>query len=86
MPGRRIGSEDQVLLEQGRIRYNDVKLYIGSEIQTTSGIKVFTIQISGAANSLHDTIYHEILPGVNLPQYFGLDIYKKVYLREGSLF
>ena len=80
------GSEDQILLEQGRIRYNDVKMYVGSQVETTSGIRIFTVQISGAASSIHDTIYHEILPGMNSPQFFGVDIYRKLYLREGSLF
>ena len=80
------GSEDQVLIEQGRIRYNDSKFFVGSEILTTSGIRVFTVSISGATNSVHDRIYREIVPGVNMPQYFALDIYKKIYVREGSLF
>lgn len=74
------GSEDQVLLEQGRIRYNDSKIYVNGSIQTTSGIRVFTIAISGT-----DRVYEEVLPGVYSPQYLGTDIYKKVYLREVPL-
>src|SRR3990167_7769662 len=50
------GSEDQVLVEQGRLRYNDSKVYVGSSILTTSGVRVFTISISGL-----DRVYQEII-------------------------
>lgn len=78
------GSVDQVLLEQGRIKYDDSKIYVNGSIQTTSGVRVFTISISGL-----DRVYQEINPGAIMPQYFGTDIYKKLYVREittGSLF
>ena len=77
-------SEDQVLLEQGRIRYDDTKMYINGSIQTTSGVRIFTIAISGL-----NRVYQEIpYGGVFMPQILGTDIYKKVYMREvatGSL-
>lgn len=78
------GSEDQVLLEQGRIRYDDSKFFINGSISTTSGQKVFTIAVSGL-----DRVYREITPGAIVPQYFGVNAYKKLYVRElpaGSLF
>ena len=81
------GSEDQVLLEQGRIRYDDSKIFINGSIQTTSGQQVFTIAISGT--SATERVYREIEQGVSMPQYFGTNIYKKIYCREiplGSLF
>lgn len=77
-------SEDQVLLEQGRIRYDDTKLYINGSIQTNSGLRIFTIAISGL-----NRVYQEVpFGGAYLPQYLGTDIYKKIYMREvttGSL-
>lgn len=78
------GSSDEILLEEGRIRFGDQKIFVNGSIQTTSGARVFTIAISGA-----DIVYREITPGVNMPQYFGTDIYKQIYIRElqtGSLF
>ena len=78
------GSEDQVLLEQGRVRYDDSKIFVNGSVQTTSGARVFTFAISGL-----DRVYREIEQGVNMPQYFGMDVYKKVYCRivdGGSLF
>ena len=78
------GSADQVLVEQGRIAYTDSKIYIGSQIDTTSGVKVFTIQISGGTN-----VFQEIIPGMMMPNYYGNNIYKKCYVRlsnNGSLY
>ena len=77
------GSNDQVLVEQGRIRYDDSKIYISGTIPTTSGVRIFTIAISGV-----DRVYQNVLPGNIVPQYFGQDVYQKIYLREittGSL-
>mgnify|MGYP001586054639 CR=1 FL=1 len=81
------GNEDQVLLQQGRIRYDDSKIFINGSIQTTSGARVFTIAVSGASTT--ERVYREITPGVIMPQYAGTNIYKKIYARElplGSLF
>ena len=78
------GSEDQILLEQGRIKYDDTKIFVNGSVQTTSGARVVTFTISGA-----DRVYREITPGVIMPQYFATDIYKKFYGRlvpGGSLF
>jgi len=81
------GSEDQVLLEQGRIKYDDTIFYINGSINTTSGARVFTLSISG--NSANERVYREITPGIIMPQFFGTNVYKKVYgrlLPNGSLF
>ena len=78
------GSEDQVLLEQGRIAYNDTKFFINGSVQTTSGIRIFTIGISGI-----DQVFREITPGAIIPQFAGTNVYKKIYGRlipNGSLF
>ena len=74
------GSEDQVLLEQGRIRFNDVKIYMAGSIQTTSGARILTVTISGL-----NRVYEELPLGVYMPQYFGEDIFKKFYGREVPL-
>src|SRR3990167_8734718 len=74
------GSEDQVLVEQGRLRYDDSIIYVAGSIQTTSGVRVFTIALSG--NSANERVYKEVLPGAMLPTYFGENPYKKIYVRE----
>ena len=71
-------------MEQGRISYDDSKVYINGSIVTNSGAQVFTIAISGL-----NKVYREISPGVIMPQYNGTNIYKKLYVRylpSGSLF
>ena len=77
------GSEDQILMEQGRIKYDDSKIYLSGNALTTSGVRVFTIAISGA-----DIVYQNVLPGNIVPQYFGNNVYQKLYVRQlttGSL-
>lgn len=78
------GSFDEVLLEEGRISYNDSKMFVNGSIQTTSGGRVFTMSLSGV-----NIVYREILPGVNTQNLQGYQPYKIVYVRElqtGSLF
>ena len=77
------GSNDQTLIEQGRLRYDDSKIYLSGTIPTTSGVRVFTISISGV-----DRVYQNVMPGNIVPQYFGNNVYQKLYVREvttGSL-
>ena len=81
------GSEDQILLEQGRIRYDDSKIFINGSIQTASGALTCTIGISGTSTT--ERTYREITPGGIVSPYFGQNIMKKLYVRElqnGSLF
>ena len=81
------GSDDAFLLEEGRLKYGDSKVYVGSSIETTSGAKVFTVALSG--NSATEVVYREISPGMHSPEYAGNNIWKVVYLRQltlGSLF
>jgi len=77
-------SEDAVLIEQGRLSYHDSRLIISSDVQTTSGDRVFTANPSGTSE-----VYKQMLPGMHQPMYKGSEIFKKVYLRilpNGSLF
>lgn len=77
------GSEDQILMEQGRIKYDDSKIYLSGTIPTTSGVRIFTIAISG-----NDIVYQNVMPGNRVPQYFGQNVYQKIYARvvtTGSL-
>ena len=77
------GSEDQVLLDQGRIRFNDSKIYVNGSLQTTSGLRIFTVAISGL-----NRVFIETDLGAYMPTYLGADIFKKIYCRElptGSL-
>lgn len=78
------GSDDQILLEQGRIKEGDMKFFVAGSLDTTSGAKVVTVAISGL-----DEVYRNITFGVNVPQLQDDNIYKKFYGRlvpGGSLF
>ena len=78
------GSKDQILLEEGRIKFNDSVFFIAGSLDTTSGIKVVTLTVSGL-----DDVYRNVTPGVIVPQFLGDDVYKKFYGRfipGGSLF
>lgn len=76
------GSDDQVLLQEGRIKYGDRKVYVDRNVETTSGLRVFTLAISGASSV--EIVYQEIIPGMHKPEFFGSDVYKLIYLRELS--
>jgi len=79
-----LGGDDHVLLEEGRIRFDDTKFFVAGSIDTTSGVKAFTLTISGV-----DDVFHAITPGVIKPQFLGDSVYKKIYGRlipGGSLF
>lgn len=72
------------LLEQGKLENTDLIFYVAGSLQTTSGLRVFTMTISGA-----DNVFREVLPGINNPQVLGNDVYLKIYGRSiptGSLF
>jgi len=78
------GSSDQVLVEEGRINFEDSVIFIAGSVDTTSGVKPFTIAVSGV-----DQVFRPITPGTNQPQFFGDDVLQKLYVRElpgGSLF
>jgi len=78
------GSTDKILLEQGRINFDDTVFFVNGSLDTTSGVKVFTIAISG-----DDTVYRAMTPGTIQPQYLGDTVYQKIYgrfLPNGSLF
>ena len=76
------GSSDMVLFEQGRISYDDKKMYVNGSILTTSGARVFTVMI-GSPGPIYKQTEGTIIEGIT-----GVDTYKKVYLRllpAGSL-
>ena len=78
------GSEDAINLQEGRLKYGDIKAVISGTVPTTSGILVFTLSKSGT-----DTVYRQITLGTHAPAYYGNPAYKLVYLREvvgGSLY
>ena len=78
------GSKDQILLEEGRIKFDDTVFFIAGSLDTTSGVKTVTLTVSGL-----DDVYRNITPGVIVPQFLGDDVYKKFYgrfLPGGSLF
>lgn len=81
------GSDDAQLIEEGRIRFGDMKCYVSGNIPFASGSIQFTLSTSGVSSV--ETIYRNILPGLHSTQYFGQEIMNVLYLRElsnGSLF
>lgn len=78
----RQGSSDMVLLEQGRISYDDKKLYVNGSMLTTSGARVFTVMV-GSPGPVYKQTEGAIIEGIK-----ESDNYKKIYLRllsTGSL-
>lgn len=80
------GSDDEVLFEEGRLKYGDLKMYLNGSIPTTSGIRVFTMTLSGL-----NEVYQQLDIGLHTSSYLGVPQFKKVYLRQiqpqiGSLY
>ena len=77
-------SQEQILVEQGRIGIDDKKFFIAGSVAGTSGLRVFTIGISGL-----NEIYEPIIPGTINPQTKDNFVYQIIYgrlLPPGSLF
>ena len=75
------GSSDAILLEQGKILYNDTKLYIDGGINTSGTIKV------GLGSPIQNE-YSLLSEGITKWSVNQSDILKKLYLRRlttGSL-
>ena len=75
------GSADAILLEQGKVKQTDMKLYVAGTIETTPIMKI------GLGSPVGEE--YSIVPNgiINLPPY-GTPAYKKLYLRflpTGSL-
>ena len=68
------GSADAILLEQGKIKQTDLKLYVEGTIETTSTMKI------GLGSPVGEE--YSVVPDgiINLPPY-GTPAYKKLYLR-----
>ena len=76
------GSDDSVLLQQGKILTNDLKLYVQGEIDTET---IFKLQIGSPTGEN----YSMIEAGVDAPLLNGSPMYRKIFLRRlttGSLF
>jgi|SRR3990167_2391812 len=72
------GSFDAVLLEQGKVRQNDSRLYINGSIGTSG-----TFQVGIGSPPARE---YSVLPeGITAWESQGTTIFKKVYLRELSL-
>jgi len=69
------GSNDSVLLEQGKILYNDTKLYIDGRIDTSGTIKV-------GLGSPVENEYALLGEGIMNWEVNNTDILKKLYIRQ----
>ena len=75
------GSEEAVLIQQGKIKTTDKKIYVKGNIETTSTMKI------GVGSP--PSVEHSIIPdGVKAQPPTGTVVYKKMFVRElpsGSL-
>lgn len=81
----RQNSEDHVLVQQGKILFDDSKIYFNGSIFTNGSL---TIKI-GVGSPTPTTWYTTLPEGTDSNQINGVDIYKKFYCRvlpNGSLF
>ena len=78
----KFGSEDAILLEQGKLLTKDKKLYIKGAVNVSGNTLI------GIGSPISE--YYSIIPdGVKTPTITGSDVYSKVYLRfnhAGSVF
>ncbi len=70
----KFGSEDAILMEQGKLLTKDKKLYIAGDVDVSGNVLI------GVGSPTSD--YFSIIPnGVKTPALNGEEIYKKVYIR-----
>lgn len=69
------GSIDAILVEQGRLLLNDVKLFVEGSLDTSGIIKI------GLGSPTPNEEYSMVPEGINAYNLLGSIIYKKVYLR-----
>lgn len=72
------GSNESVLLEQGKLKQEDIKLFVSGSIDFTDSGSIVRVGIGSPA----DTYYKPIPIGVRKLDVYGTAIYKKGYFRE----
>ena len=77
-------SSEKILLEQGLLKTDDSKLFVSGNITFTNEGKDVKIQIGSPTGDS----YSIMLPGIENPEFQGVTIYRKVYIRAltGSLY
>ena len=68
------GSEDAVLIEQGKLLFTDKKLYLKGDVTVSGNILV-------GIGSPSSTYYNVISPGRRTVPVLGSDIFHKMYIR-----
>lgn len=77
------GTFDSLLVEQGKLRTDDVKLFVHGSIFSTGSQFEFNVMIGSPGD-----VYSAMSPGTIAPQIQGERIYRKMFLRlltNGSL-
>jgi len=73
----REGSEDSVLLEQGKLQNKDKRLYVNGSISMSNLNQTIKVQIGSPTGEIYSTIPI----GAYTPEVSGEQIYKRQYLR-----
>jgi len=69
------GSTDSVLIEQGKLQDNDLKLYVNGSVSITGSEDMLKVIIGGDS-------YSPIPIGTYTPEVENTKIYKRIYLRR----
>ena len=78
----RYGSEDVILVEQGKLTNQDQRLYVNGSLDFTGVGSNFKVKI-GMNGSLTQIDNYTIIPQGGIPyEVGGVQIYKKVYIRR----
>lgn len=72
------GSNESVLIEQGKLKQEDIKLFVSGSIDFTDMGSIVRIGIGSPAN----TFYKPVPIGIRKLSVYGNDLYKKGYFRE----
>lgn len=76
------GSEDVILVEQGKLSNQDQKLYVNGSLDFTGVGSNFKVKV-GMTGSPTQTDNYTIIPQGGIPyEAEGTQIYKKVYIRQ----
>lgn len=80
--------KDSILVEQGKLLNNDLKLFTSGAIRFTGSDTQVKVIMGSATDLSGFEAYSVIVPSATKPQAEGQDIYNKIYLRRlttGSL-
>ena len=79
---KRYGSEDVVLVEQGKLSNQDQRLYVNGSLDFTGTGSNFKVKIGMNGSPTQTDNYTMVVAGATPYEVEGTQIYKKVYIRR----